>query len=473
MQNVSPNLTFDLMKTLESSEKAYIKKNFSPNEKNLKLLFDDFNKTEVYNKVEFKRKYKNRAYIINFAQNKNYLRKKIVDELIQYYTKSISNVNQRYKLNVISILIHKGFYVPAVKLIEKALKYNEQQEHYIKCYELCSLVSNLTVNRVNYDLPKKIIDNYRKKRRFYVKQLARIEQFAELADVHFLSITDKQKLRTLQNKFSELEIDKIDDLPNDYPFYAKRIFNYSKGKLAELLKDTKSTVAYLKKGVILYDKYPHFLKRNKNFYLTDSLNYLDRLVHNKIFDQFFTDQKKIVKRIEEILNDKVKSSFISSFYVIKYLFFQIACTNSQQHQKAYTFSKKYETFIKNERQLSNQFLAASHIVIAVARLNVQQYEEALDLIVVVQKTPSYEYQYELRLIQVICHYCLNNDLVLDSLFSSFLYYLKKQEQPKQRDAILQFKKSLEQKDVSSLKHIQWDELLSLNVEYAISTIMGK
>lgn len=467
----SPSRTFDLIKTLEPTEKAYIKKKFSANEKNLKQLFDDLNKTKTYNSEQFKKKHKTKTYINHLSQNKTYLHKKIIDALIQYNAKSIPQISQRKQLNTINILINKGLLNQAVKLIELCLQENEPIENYIQCYELCSLITNLSVSNVSYVLPQEVLNAFKQKRRFYIRQLSLIEKFAEFADIHYAQINSSEKITLLQQKFKTYELENTDDLPKDYPFFTKRIFYFSKYMLTQLQNHSKAKTHLLKKSIDLYYMYPVLLKLNYAPFLTDSVNYLGELIGNNLFDQFFEFYNKVIDKIDEINRSTVKNDFATSIFVIRYFFFQIACTNSKQHQKANIFSEKYLTFIKNKKNLSDQFLSASRVSIAVAQLNIQQFEEAIDIINPIQNTKFYQYQYELRLVQIIAHYRLGNDLVLDSLFTSFIYYLKKQEKLEQTKAIRTLKKCMEKQNFGALKNVEFDELDSLNVQFSLTTTL--
>lgn len=465
--NSTPSLTFDLIRTLEPAEKSYIKKQFSANEKNLKQLFDDLYKTKTYNKYQFKLKHKSKAYIKHLSQNKTYLRKKIIDALIQYNAKSIAQISQRDQLNAINILIHKGLLSQAAKLVEQGLQKNEHLEHYMHCYELCSLIANLSVHNVGYSLPKETLRAFKQKRRFYIRQLFLTQKFGEFSDIHYAEMSDQQKIVALKEKITELGLDNVDDLPEEYPFFAKRMFFYSKNIIAELQNNSISTLHLLEKCVNLYFKYPHFLQTNYTPFLTDSLNLLDNLQENAQFDTFFDNHKKILKIIEELSNNKIKNDFTTSYYVIKYYFYQLACTNSKQYQKAFAFSNEYLQFISDQKNLSDKFLAASRIAIAVAHLNVEQFEKIIDIINPIQSTKFYQYQYELRLIQILAHYRLENDLILDSLFDSFFYYLKKMEKKQEIKAIRVLKKCIEKEDFEALENIEFDELLSLDFKLVL------
>jgi len=472
MSKSSHSLIFDLVKTLEPTEKAYIKKQFSANEKNLKQLFDDLNKTEVYNTEKFKVKHKSKTYINHLSQNNTYLRKKIINSLIQYNAKSIPEINQRHDLNVINVLIHKGLLDQAVKLIQQGLRKNEQLEQYMICYELCSLITNLSVDSVGYILPKNTLTAFKQKRRFYIKQLSLIEKFAEFTDIHHAQLSNEQKVVALKEKLIKLNLNNIEDLPEDYPFFTKRMFFFTKNEIAELQNNSQATLHLLEKCVNLHFERPHFLQNDYTPFLTDSLNFLNYLNLNSLFIKFFEIHKKVIDKIEEINNgSKFKNDFITSYYVIKYYLYQLACNKSEQYQKAFSFSNEYFRFVKNQKNLSDQFLAASRVAIAAANLNVQRFEETIDIINPIQNSKFYEYQYELRLIQIIAHYRLGNDLVLDSLFTSFIYYLKKQEKPEQAKAIRTLKKCIGTQNFDALQSVEFDELFSLNIQFALTTTL--
>jgi len=176
----SSSLVFDLIKTLKPVEKSYIKKQFQKNDKNLKQLFEDLDKLDVFNKVAFAEKNRDKSYITHLTRNKNYLRKKILVGLVHYNSNSIPQINQRQKLNTINVLINKGLFNQALKLLKLVLQENEQIENYTQCYEICSLIINLYINYMNCDSCNQSIKSFRQKKHFYIEQLSSIEKFTEL-----------------------------------------------------------------------------------------------------------------------------------------------------------------------------------------------------------------------------------------------------------------------------------------------------
>lgn len=105
----STSFTFDLIKTLNSSEKTYIKKQIGTSGKHMLQLFSDLSKCDLYNKETFIKNNKGKSYIQNLSQNQTYLQKKIIEELINYRSKTVFEIEMYNKINEILVLIDKNF----------------------------------------------------------------------------------------------------------------------------------------------------------------------------------------------------------------------------------------------------------------------------------------------------------------------------------------------------------------------------
>jgi len=61
--------------------------------------------------------------------------------------------------------------------------------------------------------------------------------------------------------------------------------------------------------------------------------------------------------------------------------------------------------------------------------------------------------------------------MLDSLFTSYVYYLKKQEKNDRAKAIRILKKCMEKQNFDALQNVEFDSLSSLNVQFALTTTL--
>lgn len=116
----SDNL-FKLIKSLNKSEKGYFKKyaNFHVRheQNNYTKIFDAIDNLDEYDEKKILKKFKNERFINQFAVAKNYLYEMILESLEAYHKNSTTEI--RSILNRIEILVDKGLYSQAKKLLKK------------------------------------------------------------------------------------------------------------------------------------------------------------------------------------------------------------------------------------------------------------------------------------------------------------------------------------------------------------------
>jgi len=109
MSSHSKSFVHSLVRSLTKLEKAHIKRRIKKNEQHLLQLLEDLYKTEVCSNRHFVKKNSAKSYTKNLTQNKNYLRQKIISGLVQYNLKHSAEIEKRNLLNIITVLIEKGF----------------------------------------------------------------------------------------------------------------------------------------------------------------------------------------------------------------------------------------------------------------------------------------------------------------------------------------------------------------------------
>jgi hypothetical protein len=116
----SDNL-FRLIKSLSKSEKGYFKKyaNFHVRneENNYTRIFDAIDTQKEYDEKKILKKFSKERFINQFAVAKNYLYEMILESLEAYHKNSTTEI--RSILNRIEILVDKGLYSQAKKLLKK------------------------------------------------------------------------------------------------------------------------------------------------------------------------------------------------------------------------------------------------------------------------------------------------------------------------------------------------------------------
>jgi hypothetical protein len=116
----SDNL-FKLIKSLNKSEKGYFKKyaNFHVRneQNNYTKIFDAIDNQAEYDEKKLLKKFKSERFTKQFAVAKNYLYEMILESLEAYHKNSTTEI--RSILNRIEILVDKGLYSQAKKLLKK------------------------------------------------------------------------------------------------------------------------------------------------------------------------------------------------------------------------------------------------------------------------------------------------------------------------------------------------------------------
>jgi len=460
----SSSFTVEIIKSLNPSEKAYVKKQISSGNKHLIQLFNDLNKCDNYQKSTFVKKNRHKGYITNLSQNKNYLGRKIIDALINYRAKSFIEIEIYNLINEIHILIDKKFYKRAKKLIDRALEKVELVENYNIGYTLIGILLRILNDRVQFALSKDEIKIYKNKRRFFLKQMNLLDQFDELHVIYIENVDSKMLLKAYQEKLKHLNLSDKKDLPAGYPLQAKRIFYFAKAKISELLNQPEDCVYFSEKAFKIYEKNEHLLKHNYLLFLRDSVNYLNNLLIKGDYSKLLIEQKRI-----NVLSKKHNNDFLyvnnNILGVINYLMPQIAYNYGKYFDKALEFSNKYLSFLMSSNgHLSDHFEAVSSIHITYANLYNRHYTKALECIEPALKHKNYSNQYVARILKILAHYYLGDDLVLDHLFRSFFNYLKTADKKEQIANIRKLKKHINTKTIYQLKNEDFEEFVYIHWE---------
>jgi len=143
---------FRLIKSLNKSEKGYFKKyaNFHVRneQNNYTKIFDAIDLQKEYDEKKILKKFKNERFINQFAVAKNYLYEMILESLEAYHKNSTTEI--RSILNRIEILVDKGLYSQAKKLLKKVKEMAIQHEKLTYIPEINLMEQS--IYRMHYDV---------------------------------------------------------------------------------------------------------------------------------------------------------------------------------------------------------------------------------------------------------------------------------------------------------------------------------
>jgi len=452
MSNVAYQI-YELLNTMDPTEKSYVKKTFSSNEKNMSQLFDDLNKCAQFNKKIFLRRYKTRPYMKYLSQNCNYLLKRITKSLIDYNTENLTEINIMARLSSISLLVKKGMFSACVQKIDKEIELADTHQYYDYGYKLIKLKERFYKIYMMKEFSYARHLALAKKKKFYVHQLQLIDEL-ELLNVamHCEDLTNSNKIELAQSKFKELKLTDKESI-TQLPLVAKRAFNYTSYKVSQL--KGKSQLAYLKQSLIDYNEQPLLKPIYFENYVHCIANYLIGLIIEKNYTLFFIEHEKYLIELKNY--PKWKTMKTSPFYhIIKYYLYIVACVQSKNANRAVNKAKKYLVIIKRDCQkLMDYFVYDALSNIALTFFNVGRIDETLNAIDQLKTHKNTEAQYFYRVVQILCHYKLDNVMLVHSLLNALGTYLRKNNKPSLLKDFLKLKKCLLSNNCHSLSKLKF------------------
>ncbi len=131
---------FDLIRTLTKSEKRFFKMQSSlqSGDKNYVRLFDLVEKMDDYDEEIVKKTFKGEKFIKHLPSEKNHLYKLILKSLRSYYSETSIASSLKQEIKNVEILYNKGLFDECTKFIERAKKLALRYEKFYYLFELIS-----------------------------------------------------------------------------------------------------------------------------------------------------------------------------------------------------------------------------------------------------------------------------------------------------------------------------------------------
>ncbi len=449
---------FDLIHSLNQSEKRYFKLEASKQqgEKNYLKLFDAIDKQSNYDEDKLLRKFKTQAFSKQFSSAKNYLYNLILKSLSNYHSdKSVADKLQSEYVRI-SLLHIKGLHEQCYKLLKKVKKEAYRIENF-----------GLLVNII--ELEMKIIAEKSPKR--YNQMLLQLtddrmdcmNKYANSIAYHNLIwkaiywISKKGIARNenenRQTKIQELMAnDLLQSESKALSVTAKLHFNniwflyeYYQGNYAQSLQYKEREIEVLENHPLLEEQYPEYVKK-----LSNAITIIN---HLRLHTKLFTYLDKLKQLLSSKLTAELKPIVFISYYnaaLISYAQMGVVDKPLNLIPEINEGLKKYQKRLHTSRLL-DLFLN-----ICILYFKTEQFEKAqiwLEKVLSQSDLIREDVHCFARVFDLLIHFELDNDLLLESLIRNYKRYLKKREKYYLfEDIILQFlKKSLE---VVNLKELQ-------------------
>lgn len=419
---------FDLIKSLSKSEKRYFKLQaaLQGGEKNYLKLFDLLDGMSDYDPQLVTKIYKEEKIVKNIAVVKNYLYQNILKSIRSFYQKKSIQLQLADLLFEADFLDKKGLYLQSSKLLKKAKKLALD-------YHKTDVLIKILVHQINIAFvnDKKIVSE--------VEQLCQELNTACENWYYEISYWSKKSIlfswyRVRAFSTSEKLDEKLEQFafPKntpalEYSFYAHLNFYQSTSYLARMRGNHQEAVLIYRKIIALWENQPLIIQEKPYQYKMHLSNFLGICINTNQLDDFEFYLKKFKALPVQNFNEAGES--FQNITYLELLYYmnvgQLAAAQSLVPEIEIGL-KKYAHKINKAREFIFYNNITSLYFIS------QKYSDALDwLNKIVHDSKSAQredLQQFARIMQLVLHYELNNDRVLDYLFQSTYRSLKRQRE---------------------------------------------
>lgn len=290
---------FELIKSLNKSEKGYFKKFSSMHtmgeKNNYVRLFDAIEKQKSYDEQKLLQLFNEESFVNNFSVAKAYLYNIILQSLESYHH-SINSQIQSY-LHRIEILFEKGLYEHGRKILLKAKELANQYEKHTSFIELLNFEKKLM--RV-YSYHGKTEEDHEK---LFQQMADKINACKIINEYDLLSSRLIMKLKKEGDARDVVNLKKYQSVTNhrllnkkdtDLPYHARlHLYTYHTAYFNKAEGNLLTAYHYAQKQVNLMESNPHLMMEDMQFYSSLAYNLLLYQLRLKKYDEMQLSIQKL------------------------------------------------------------------------------------------------------------------------------------------------------------------------------------
>ncbi|QQS30805.1 MAG: hypothetical protein IPM47_07730 [Sphingobacteriales bacterium] len=425
------NDLFRLIKTLTRSEKGYFKKfaqlHGSGKNSDYLRLFDEIDKqTDEYDEDLVLKKFKNKPILKHLSATKTYLFQLIIRSLRAYYEQTIWSFKNESVSQGIEVLIEKGLYDIADKLIEKQEEVNLKHDDklaLIKLYKIQrSYISTFQIGKLNVfdNLHKTIelIDTYRLSL-----------NYSELYLQIFSFLNTQNNVRTEEQKKEWeqfIQNPLLQSLPENASFHTRLYFYLTHFAYHAIMQQFDEQGNNIRTVVALWDEHQHLKSEQLILFLSTLNNYFIYCYSHNFLEEF-----------EQYLNNQTIAGNSTSVQAV--WFSHTSNWNMAIHIKHHQVEKCVKLAENIHDQIRLQYSGiikpSSEIALlgncALIFICSFQFQKALDILEYLLNNKHKNIRKDLmvyfRLWYLIIHLELENDILLEHALRSVQRYAINQE----------------------------------------------
>ena len=435
MPNRSTDILFQLIKSLEKAEKRhfklYIKRSSGKEELKIVRLFDTLDKQKEYNEKALLKKLDDvtKPQLTNL---KTHLYKQVMASLRLLKSTDSLDLQLNEQFDYAHILYKKGLFLQSLRIIDRAKDIANSNQKFNFLPQLIALekrIENLHITRSMQDRAEKLSAEANEVSR-HIDMVARLSNLALQLYSWYI------KHGHARNEEDEADVKKFmkENLPPDAftqtGFYERLFLYQSHSWYAFIRQDFLQYYRYTKKWVELFTEQPLMIRVETGHYIKGLHNLLNAHFDLRNFREF----ERTVRKFEKLAQtDRVKDH--DNFRIQAFIYISIARIN--QHFMMGTFREGLTLIPGIEEKLENYHLFIDHHRVLVLNYKIAMlyfgsgdFNRCIDYLqrIINDKTDlRYDLQCYARLLHLMAHYEMGNDMLMDSLTKSVYRFMAKMD----------------------------------------------
>ncbi|MBI2269012.1 MAG: hypothetical protein HYU69_01500 [Bacteroidetes bacterium] len=441
MYNIKSKDIFDLIKSMNKSDKRYFKiysNRYRAGEKNYVKLFDCFDKMSVYDETVIQKFFSGKGLLKQLPRMKNYLYNLILDSLEANVARDTVAKQVRKLFNQVETLCNMSLYDQGLKILEKAKLKAYQGNDLLKSIEIFDIEYRLILRKGDINDIQSYIRRFQAEFNKYIEKYVNLQKYGLLSlriePVLYMKPGKSGKIKKMLQPIMKDTL--LTDIDKALTHMAKTRFYHIHTVNSFLSGQTKKACESLNKSVIIFEKYMDQCGGPANYVNT---------LHNLFIIQFmlnkFDEALQTNKRIEELLNYSIIHFGEAPV--------KIMWSNYERKLNLYLILGKIKESVKTieitDAYVKNNFYRFGNVPLtyynylaAVCFFLNGEYSNALSRVNIILNKHLIDYfqddQVGAHILNLLIHYELGNQEILDNQIRNTERYLKnlrKQNHPEE------------------------------------------
>ncbi len=420
---------FDLIKSLSTNEKRYIKLRGSLQSggKNYLKLFGAIEQQASYDEGQIKKSFSKERFIRQLPVAKTYLYQFILQCLRTYHENKRIYSRLRAMLESTELLIEKKLYQQAKKLIKKGKETAEKYDQRILLLEF------LTIERTLFSITAYKTMSYESLKTFFDE----IDQQIDLISNYFKYLRINSTLfylnqnpgkaprKNIQAFFGEsISNELMQDIKYAPTYGAKTLFYSIYDQYFSFINDEQSSTKALQKFISHIESTPHMINDEPHNYISLLNNYAVRVIKS----QKQSEVESILKKMRQIKSNSahLKAKVFTRSYNIELLHL----INMKQFDKAVSICEEIEGQL-DSAHINPLFKTVFEFHFLRAYFGIGEFKRSLDYCNTMLNSNEQKgfiaFISATKIHELIIHHELGNLMLLPSLYQSTTSFIKKQK----------------------------------------------